>query len=280
MVFSNITDIVWQCDLYGIQNHNMSGYHTKCDYVKAFCGDKDNVIGLTKLYFCDFNESAIATILFLVIFLFVAFYLLASTAENYLAPCLDKISATLKCSETLAGVTLLALGNGASDIITSIMAGSSENDDDIQYVIGCLCGAGLFTTTIIVARVISRSPKTIKLQGQMALRDQLGFFTIVSIIIIYGMIGTIHWWMALIIIFQYCIYIVVVLLQEYYQKKSGKSDVTEGLLDEYRASVLCGSKKFFEDMEDEIDDVIKEHNQSKEQEPEEIKKREKLESEP
>lgn len=52
--------------------------------------------------------------------------------ENYLSPSLTKISEQLGFSQTLAGVTLLALGNGAPDVFTAIIAGGSgesgEND--------------------------------------------------------------------------------------------------------------------------------------------------------
>ena len=40
----------------------------------------------------------------------IAFHMLSSTAGDYLAPAVSKISESLGLSETLAGVTLLALG--------------------------------------------------------------------------------------------------------------------------------------------------------------------------
>ena len=50
-------------------------------------------------------------------------YLLASTADLYLSPALERITLRLGLSESLAGVTLLAFGNGAPDVFTSIAAG-------------------------------------------------------------------------------------------------------------------------------------------------------------
>jgi sodium/potassium/calcium exchanger 6 len=65
-------------------------------------------------------------------------------------------------SESLAGITLVALGNGAPDVITAIVAGKggSEGDDDspedsgIAITIGSIFGANLFVTTVTLARVI------------------------------------------------------------------------------------------------------------------------------
>ena len=45
-----------------------------------------------------------------IVLLCIAFHMLSSTAGDYLAPAVTKISETLGLSETLAGVTLLALG--------------------------------------------------------------------------------------------------------------------------------------------------------------------------
>jgi sodium/potassium/calcium exchanger 6 len=54
--------------------------------------------------------------------------LLGSTADEYLSPTLEAISEKLQCSESLAGVTLLAIGNGASDVFTAISAGGSPSE--------------------------------------------------------------------------------------------------------------------------------------------------------
>ena len=58
-------------------------------------------------------------------------YNLGSTADSYLSPALETISDKFSCSESLAGVTLLAFGNGAPDVFSAIAASgdSSENGD-------------------------------------------------------------------------------------------------------------------------------------------------------
>ena len=56
-------------------------------------------------------------------------YNLGSTADMYLSPALEVISDKLSCSESLAGVTLLALGNGAPDVFASLSAGGVDESD-------------------------------------------------------------------------------------------------------------------------------------------------------
>ena len=50
-------------------------------------------------------------------------------------------------------MTLLALGNGAPDVITAAVAGGND-DGGISIAIGSIFGAGLFVTTATLASVI------------------------------------------------------------------------------------------------------------------------------
>lgn len=92
----------------------------------------------------------------------IAFHLLSSTAENYLSPSLATLAKIFRLSETVAGVTLLALGNGAPDVITAVVAGG-DDDDGISIAIGSIFGAGLFVTTATLAVVIANG-KSIKVK--------------------------------------------------------------------------------------------------------------------
>lgn len=56
--------------------------------------------------------------------MYTCFWVLGSTADAYLSPVLATISKHLKLSQSLAGVTLLAFGNGAPDVFASISAAS------------------------------------------------------------------------------------------------------------------------------------------------------------
>ena len=52
----------------------------------------------------------------------VAMYNLASTADLYLSPSLERMTVKLGLSESIAGVTLLAFGNGAADVLVAFSA--------------------------------------------------------------------------------------------------------------------------------------------------------------
>jgi solute carrier family 24 (sodium/potassium/calcium exchanger), member 6 len=88
-------------------------------------------------------------------FVVLSFYFLGTTADKFLTPVLTKISTSLKLSEAIAGVTLLAFANGAPDIISSFSA--AGDDDGVFLSIGGLYGASLFAGTMVVGNCILKS---------------------------------------------------------------------------------------------------------------------------
>jgi len=60
-------------------------------------------------------------------------------------------------SDALAGITFLAFANGAPDIITAIVAGSSSSDSTALIPFGSIYGAALFGMAFILAMVIEYS---------------------------------------------------------------------------------------------------------------------------
>ena len=60
----------------------------------------------------------------------VLMYFLASTADLYLSPALEFVTIKFKMSESLAGVTLLAFGNGAPDVFSAVAAATAVGDED------------------------------------------------------------------------------------------------------------------------------------------------------
>lgn len=136
--------------------------------------------------------------------------MLSSTSENYLSPAVTKLSNVLGLSETLAAVTLVAFGNGAPDVLVSVAAGGGDDEGGISFSIGSIFGAGLFVTSFTLAKVLEASGKDIKPNYVMFLRDTIFYFAATTLLLIYGFVGYIQWWMALIFISLYILYIVFV----------------------------------------------------------------------
>lgn len=62
----------------------------------------------------------------------VLMYILTSSADEYLSPSLEFLTEKLKLSESVAGVTLLALGNGAPDVFQAISANTGGNSNHVD----------------------------------------------------------------------------------------------------------------------------------------------------
>jgi sodium/potassium/calcium exchanger 6 len=67
---------------------------------------------------------------------------MAILSEEYETTALLRLSEYLKLNSILASVTLLALANGAGDVLTSIASGGE--DGDVGFVLSTLYGSGIF----------------------------------------------------------------------------------------------------------------------------------------
>ena len=77
-----------------------------------------------------------------IVIILLIFRFICDLVDESIAASIVYIQKWLGLSEVLAGVTLLALGNGAGDVVTAIVASSSP--EGVSYNIGALFGAGLF----------------------------------------------------------------------------------------------------------------------------------------
>ena len=95
-----------------------------------------------KLMLCPLKGNVWLTMIICLIAIVFIFRFICDLVDEYVAEAIVYISKWLKLSEVVAGVTLLALANGAGDLVTAVVAsGSSEG---VSYNIGALFGAGLF----------------------------------------------------------------------------------------------------------------------------------------
>ena len=112
-------------------------------------------INFNKIHFCDLEGNLFLSLPILFLIAIICFYLLSDTANKYLSQASTNISNKLKISQNLAGVTLLAFGNGANDIISSIIA--SDDGEGLDVSISFLLGGGLFVSCFVFSLVLYHS---------------------------------------------------------------------------------------------------------------------------
>ncbi|XP_061585085.1 mitochondrial sodium/calcium exchanger protein [Cololabis saira] len=131
----------------------------RCAFVKntSDCNMEDGFINYLDLAFCLLPPNLTPlTITLCIIWLLLLFVILGLTASKFFCPNLSAISSSLHLSHNVAGVTFLALGNGAPDIFSAIAAFSHPHTAGLA--VGALFGAGIFVTTVVAGSVALVKP--------------------------------------------------------------------------------------------------------------------------
>ena len=77
------------------------------------------------------------------------FRMLASTAEDFFSPALEMFSVKLGLPPRFAGVSLLALGNGAADVSATVSAITTDPHRGYELALGALTGAAMFISSVV-----------------------------------------------------------------------------------------------------------------------------------
>jgi sodium/potassium/calcium exchanger 6 len=180
--------------------------------------------------------------------------MLSDTAEANFCPSLTEISRYLKLSPNIAGVTFLALGNGAPDI-ASIIAGVLSGSTG--FGVGEPIGAGLFVTTSVMAAVVLFSEVTV--DGVPFLRDVITYLISIGFVFAIYLSGQIVLWQSLMCLAIYLAYVSTVVIGRLVfvyiiQPRQAKAIVSDedseehaewySLDDKRRQSLYVGSRYF------------------------------------
>lgn len=154
-----------------------------------------------------------------VLFILIAMWNLGSTADQYLSPALEAISDKFSCSESLAGVTLLALGNGAPDVFAAIAAGGDEKGLNLQ--VASLIGSSFFIVSFVMGVSLRAAPeRKIKVTRNFFIRDVI-FLIITCVYLLVILLGfkKINIAISLGFVMIYIVFVCVVLIQNKFFNK-------------------------------------------------------------
>lgn len=193
----------------------------QCQFVKENCDTEDHHIGVfnyLELYYCSaVRPASVAATIASLVFSFVS---LGVTASDYLCPNLYSISKSLELSDNLAGLTLLAVGNGAPDVLGTFKALSIGS---AGLAVSELVGAALFILTVVVGSICIVSP--FKVPKYHFMRDVV-FYTSVCVILWASLVvGQFNFVNSSVLVALYVVYVIVAVYSHSWMRGNTKKHV-------------------------------------------------------
>ncbi|KAM9858915.1 mitochondrial sodium/calcium exchanger protein [Aulostomus maculatus] len=194
----------------------------RCAFVKNTpdCKMVDSFVNYLQVAFCLLPPNLTPlTITLCIIWLLFLFVILGLTASKFFCPNLSAISTSLHLTHNVAGVTFLALGNGAPDIFSAVAAFSSPHTAGLA--VGALFGAGIFVTTVVAGSVTLVKPFAVA--SRPFLRDVIFYMAAVfwTYVILYR--GTTTLGETLGYLGLYVVYVLTVIISAYVYRRQKHS---------------------------------------------------------
>ena len=143
--------------------------------------------------------------------------MLGSTAEDFFSPSLEMFSVRMGLPPRFAGVTLLALGNGAADVSATVSAIVQNPERGYEMSLGALTGAGMFVGTVVAGMVIVKS-EGVKCRGALV-RDIIMLMVTVTVVFLFFEEGVMGHAAIRTFILLYLTFVAVVLAADVYHRK-------------------------------------------------------------
>ncbi|XP_063698215.1 mitochondrial sodium/calcium exchanger protein-like [Culicoides brevitarsis] len=201
--------------------------HQKCEFVKKTddCHIEARLFYYSNFVYCAFGEFAetrfgqILNQIGLILWCVLLFLILSVVSDSFFCPGLASISKMFRLSENIAGVTLLAFGNGAPNFSGSIF----DPDTDSELMYSETLGSTMFMIGGIAGLIAIVSPFQVIPKDFM--RDAV--FLVISVALVQGLIADEHysWLDAILTIGLYVIYLAYVFIEYHFEKKRVKKQI-------------------------------------------------------
>ncbi|KAI0399181.1 hypothetical protein F4802DRAFT_590648 [Xylaria palmicola] len=178
----------------------------QCAFVRRNCHDEDaGLLQYLNFYYCTLGRVQPLAFIVLVLWLGLLFTTIGIAASDFFSVNLSTISTFLGLSESLAGVTFLAFGNGSPDVFSTFAAMSSNSG---SMAVGELIGAAGFITAVVAGSMAL--VREFRVARKTFVRDICFFIVAVGFAVGFLFDGQLHFVECCIMIGFYLFYVVVV----------------------------------------------------------------------
>lgn len=189
----------------------LEGCEAKCGYLisNSQC-NPEGYIDYLYLFYCICSRSPVFGYVILLLWLVLLFYLLGDTAATYFCSNLEGLSGLLKLSPTIAGVTLLSLGNGAPDVFSSITSFMGASSTDLVGL-NCVLGGAFFVSCVVLGVIsICTVSRKIMIDKSSFVRDVCFLLFVLLALLAILVAGKINLWTAIAFSSLYLAYVFLV----------------------------------------------------------------------
>ncbi|KAJ9161428.1 Sodium/calcium exchanger protein [Coniochaeta hoffmannii] len=178
----------------------------QCAFVLRYCDDDEaGLIQYLTFYYCTMGSAKPVAFILMVIWLGLLFSTIGIAASDFFSVNLSTIASILGLSESLAGVTFLAFGNGSPDVFSTFAAMGSNSG---SMAVGELIGAAGFITAVVAGSMAL--VREFKVSKRTFIRDICFFIVAVGFAIGFLADGSLKLWECLTMIGFYLFYVVTV----------------------------------------------------------------------
>lgn len=147
----------------------------QCRFIKKHCPDDEGGFGTyLDLFYCRLSHAKPIAFMILIMWLGLLFSTIGIAASDFFCINLSTIASILGMSESMAGVTLLAFGNGSPDVFSTFAAMSTNSG---SLAVGELMGAAVFITSVVAGSMALIKP--FHVARKSFIRD-VGFFIVAA----------------------------------------------------------------------------------------------------
>lgn len=160
-----------------------------------------------QFYYCKLDQARPVAFIILIIWLGLLFSTIGIAASDFFCINLGTIANVLGLSESMAGVTLLAFGNGSPDVFSTFAAMNTHNG---SLAIGELIGAAGFITAVVAGSMAIVRP--FKVAQKSFVRDVSFFIVAASFSMIFLADGHLRLWESAVMVGFYVFYVMTVVV--------------------------------------------------------------------